>query len=45
MRRNLWWHAPPKWGPVAVFQVVVGVLLVLILMPFAVIANWNERRR
>ena len=31
MRRDLWWYAPVKWGPVYVFQMFVLTPLLLLL--------------
>ncbi len=44
MKHDLWWHAPIKHGPVHVFQLLLGAVLMLLILPFAIVAEWARRK-
>lgn len=46
MKRDPWWHVQPVWwGPIAVFQVLLGTILFIALAPVALFAAWKDGRR
>lgn len=42
---DLWWYAPRKNGLVEIFQLALGAPVLIILLPFALLAAFIDSRR